>query len=76
MGDWEPVKCLIPQRLHNIGKTQRWLANVSGDSEKTVSHYVTLHRLLGMKKAKKYASILKCRIDDLYEWRYEDQTGE
>ena len=64
--DWVPVKCLVPQRLKELGKTQRWLAAEVGETEQQVSDICTMRRNLGIGRAKKYAEALNCKIDDLY----------
>jgi transcriptional regulator with XRE-family HTH domain len=72
-----PVKCLVPQHLRRIKKTQRWFAGKAGETEQQVSNYVNMVRLLGITKAKKWATILDCTIDELYLWKdVEDQGTE
>lgn len=66
--DARPVKCLVPQHLRKIKKTQRWFAKQVGESEQQVSNYVKLERMLGIIKAKKWATVLDCTIDELYLW--------
>lgn len=66
--DPNPVKCLVPQHLRKMKKTQRWLAKRLGESEQQVSNYVNMERILGLIKAKKWATILGCTIDELYLW--------
>lgn len=70
--DIDPVKCLVPQHLRRLKKTQRWFAKKVGESEQQVSNYIKMERLPGIAKAKKWATILECTIDDLYQWRFED----
>jgi transcriptional regulator with XRE-family HTH domain len=70
---WIPDKCLIPELLHKIGKSQRWLANKVGDSESQVSQYVIMYRIMNLQTAKRYAEALNCLIDDLYIWRFKKE---
>jgi len=72
-----PVKCLVPQHLRRIKKNQRWLAKQVGETESQVSNYVNMVRLLGITKAKKWATVLGVTIDDLYLWKFvEGQAAE
>jgi hypothetical protein len=73
---WKPVKCLVPQRLRELGKTQRWLAAEVDETEQQVSDICTMHRKLGIARGKKYAHVLKCHIDDLYKWEVLEEPSK
>lgn len=74
--DIDPVKCLVPQHLKRIKKNQRWFAKQVGETEQQVSNYVKLVRLPGIGKAKKWATVLDCNIDDLYLWEIGEPGTE
>lgn len=65
-----PVRCRIPELLFRIGKTQAWLASVTGYSEQEISDIVRMRngRLVSLRKGRIIAIKLRCHIDDLYEW--------
>ena len=66
-----PIRCRIPHILHSIGKTQSWLSDHTGLSKQRVSDYATLRRIMSIKAAKLIAHVLRCSIDDLYEWEWQ-----
>lgn len=65
-----PVRCRIPELLSRIGKTQSWLASDTGYSEQEISDIVRMrgNRVVSLRKGRKIAQSLKCKIDDLYDW--------
>lgn len=69
MISYEIVRCRIPDLLFRIGRTQSWLAEETGISKQRISAYVNLRVVMTIQIAKIIANVLKCNIDDLYEWR-------
>lgn len=63
----EIVRCRIPDLLFRAGKTQTWLADVTGVSKQRISAYVNLRVIMTLSVAAIVAKALKCSIDDLYE---------
>lgn len=63
-----PIRCRIPELLEQIDRDQQWLADMTGMSKQQISDYVRMRNLLGIAKAKQLARILKCHVEDLYEW--------
>lgn len=72
----EIVRCRIPELLFRIGKTQNWLADISGISKQRISAYVNLRVIMTIPVAKQVAFVLKCHIDDLYEFRISGKGRE
>lgn len=70
MGD-DPVRCLIPDILKKIGKNQSWLADQIDLSRQEISDICKMRekRVVSLRKGRKIALTLKCKIDDLYEWK-------
>ena len=69
MGD-NPVRCRIPELLSRMRKSQSWLASDTGYSEQEISDIVRMRdgRVVSLRKGRRVALSLKCKIDDLYEW--------
>lgn len=63
-----PIRCRIPDLLEKIDRDQQWLADRSGMTKQQISDYVRMRNLLGIVKAKQIAKLLKCHVEDLYEW--------
>lgn len=61
-----PIRCRIPELVHKIGKTQRWLAGEVGISKQQMSDYVHMRNILGLVIANRIATILGVSIDELY----------
>lgn len=68
MGRLRPIRCRIPILLHNLGKTQQWLADMSGYSRQRISDICNMRHIPGLEVAHHIASIIGCTVDDLYEW--------
>lgn len=69
MGD-NPVRCRIPFLLSRLKQTQEWLAAETDHSRQQISDIINMRngRVVSVRKGRKIALKLKCRIDDLYEW--------
>lgn len=67
---FNPVRCRITELLSQIGKTQSWLASSTGYSEQEISDIVRMrdNRVVSLRKGRRIALSLKCKIDDLYDW--------
>jgi transcriptional regulator with XRE-family HTH domain len=68
-------KCVISDRLDKLGISQQDLADLSGMSKQQISDYINNRKKLSLRNAKRIASILKCHIDDLYEWLPDEKDG-
>lgn len=66
-------RCLLRFRLQLAKMSQAELARRLGITKQQVSKYVNGDRQMSLKTAKNVASLLKCSIEDLYEW---DKVGE
>lgn len=68
-----PVRCRIPELLLKIGKDQQWLADHSGKSKSQISDYCTGRQIMNLRTAALLASVMGCRIDDIYVWEWRQQ---
>lgn len=68
-----PVRCHIPDLLVRIGKDQQWLADESGKGPQKISDYSNLRSIMGLRTAALMARLLKCSIDDIYDWEWQQK---
>ncbi len=61
-------RCLIDDILNKKRMTQTDLAIATGIPKSQISDYIKERRGMSLKNAKLIAYVLKCNIDDLYEW--------
>jgi transcriptional regulator with XRE-family HTH domain len=61
-------RCLLREHLRKNDMTQLELAERMGITVQQINKYVLNRQIMSLKVAKNVASILGCRIDDLYEW--------
>jgi len=62
-------RCLIPAILKQRGWTQRYLAEISGVDERTISFYTTgRRRQMSLELAVSLSDALRVSPRDLYEW--------
>lgn len=65
---YEVGKCLLSDRLLQIHMTQQELADRIGVTRQQINSYSRNRRMMTVPIAKNIAKILRCEIDDLYEW--------
>ena len=65
---YEFGKCRLRELLKKTGMSQMDLAIKLNVKKQQINKYVTNERVMSLLTAKKIASILHCRIEDLYEW--------
>lgn len=64
-----PVRCRIPELLHRLGKNQQWLADMLKVDKSRISDIVNLKEYkLSLPRAVLIAHLLRCSVDDLFEW--------
>lgn len=61
-------RCLLRYRLQKAGMTQRELAYRIGVTEQQVNKYVNNRQGMSYEVAYNIAHVLRCRMEDLYEW--------
>ncbi|GGB43354.1 hypothetical protein GCM10011409_21210 [Lentibacillus populi] len=61
-------RCLLRYRLQERSMTQQELANIMGVTVQQINKYVRNKQKMSIEVAGNIALILKCRIEDLYEW--------
>jgi putative transcriptional regulator len=62
-------KCLLLKYLNRKHMTQTDLAEATGISKTQINGYISKTRLMSLANAKLIAHVMKCHIDDLYEWK-------
>lgn len=65
----EIVRCRIPDLLLPIRKTQTWLGEVTGYGRHRINDYVHLREIMSLQSAAVIARVLRCKIDELYEFK-------
>ncbi|MEB8651888.1 helix-turn-helix transcriptional regulator [Bacillus cereus] len=61
-------KCLLKDRLRDAKMTQQDLAIAINRPKTRISEYARNKKAMSLATAKSIAVVLKCHIDDLYEW--------
>ena len=68
------VRCRIPELLDKIGKNQQWLSEKTGIPKSRISEIAHFKvRNPSIDKLMHIAVCLRVYIDDLYEWKWEDE---
>lgn len=62
-------KCLLSNLLEKSRLTPTELSDKTGISVYQLSAYIHNKRTMSLSTAKIIAKALKCRIDDLYQWK-------
>jgi DNA-binding XRE family transcriptional regulator len=65
-------RCLLQDRLDERDMEQVELAALMNVSKQQINKYATNKQKMSLKVAKNISIILKCSIDDLYEWIIEE----
>ncbi|RCW44270.1 putative transcriptional regulator [Paenibacillus prosopidis] len=68
-----PVRCRVPELLYRMGKDQQWLADKSGKGRQKISDYCTMRSIMNIRTAALLAYYLKCEIDDIYVWEWQQK---
>lgn len=68
-------RCLLREILHSKDMTQLELAELMYVSEQQINKYVNDRQGMTYQVAGNIASVLNCRMEDLYEW-YEVGSNE
>ncbi|MGK5509454.1 helix-turn-helix domain-containing protein [Brevibacillus formosus] len=64
----EVGRCLLKDRLKDAHMTQAELADKLDLSPQRVSDYANNLRTIPINRLREIAQILRCHMDDLYEW--------
>lgn len=62
-------KCLLRDRLLDADLTQTELAEITYIPKSQISEYVNDKHVMSLETAKAISYVLKCNIEDLYEWK-------
>lgn len=62
-------KCLLLDLLNKSYMSQTELSAKTNISKQQINEYISNARLMSLYNAKLIANALKCKIDDLYEWK-------
>lgn len=66
-------RCLLQDLLDSRGMTRHQLSDLTGKSVTQISDYINGNRkTMSLSNAKIFATVLKCHIDDLYEWKIKE----
>lgn len=61
-------RCLLRELLDDANMEQTELANKLNVTKQQINKYVTNKQLMSLEVSRNVASIMHCRIEDLYEW--------
>jgi transcriptional regulator with XRE-family HTH domain len=61
-------KCLLSERLRQVGMSQAELARRLGIERQQVNKWVKGHQRMSLETSKNVATVLDLHIDDLFEW--------
>ncbi|MEK5175069.1 helix-turn-helix transcriptional regulator [Heyndrickxia sp. FSL W8-0496] len=73
LGDNMELKSLIGEYIEKSGLKKKFIADKIGVSVKQLRNYETGHSFIPMNKAFILADLLGKKVDDLYEWRKENE---
>lgn len=62
-------RCLLREHLKKTDMTQQQLADRLGVRHQQINKYYNDKQLMSYGVAKRIATILDCRMEDLYEWK-------
>lgn len=65
-------KCLLLNIIRQRRMTQADLSVLTGISKTQINEYIANTRRMSLVNAKLIAHVLKCHIDDLYEWKIQE----
>lgn len=61
-------RCLLSDKLLQARMSQQELAEHLGITRQQIHSYTSNTKIMSLPTAKNIASVLKCDIEDLYEW--------
>ena len=68
-----PIRCRIPDRLKQLGKTQAWLCDKTGIPKQRISDYIHLRVTMSFATAMIIAPVLKIRVERIYVWEWRGE---
>jgi plasmid maintenance system antidote protein VapI len=66
-------KCTLSDRLKKADLTQTKLAELTSIPKSQISEYVNNKHVMSLETAKIISHVLKCHIEDLYNWVTDDE---
>lgn len=66
-----PIRCRLPDILKD--RSQQWLAEQTGLTKQRISDYTNMRYIMSLKVAAGIASVLKVHVEDLYEWKRQQE---
>jgi putative transcriptional regulator len=66
-------KCLLLTILNKRGMSQVDLSIKTGISKTQINEYINGTRKMSLANAKLIAHVLRCHIDDLYQWSIKEE---
>lgn len=67
--DIEVTRCHLYEIIHSRGLSPQQFAELVGVKVQQLSMYNSMDRMMGMKNALIYSSILNCSVNDFYSYR-------
>jgi DNA-binding XRE family transcriptional regulator len=71
--DIKPVRCRIPEILHQQRRSQVWLADQLDISPQHLNDITRMRSIINIGLAARIAHVLKVKIDDLYVWEWHGE---
>lgn len=71
--EFKPIRCHIPARLRQLGKTQQWLADRTGIPKQRISHYIHMRVIMSFGTAIIIAAALGIHVEQLYDWAWRGE---
>lgn len=68
-----PIRCLIPNRLRHLRRTQQWLSEKTGIPKQRISDYIHLRVIMSLATAVIIARALEMHIEDIYVWEWRGE---
>jgi DNA-binding XRE family transcriptional regulator len=69
-------RCLLLQLLAKRGLSQSEFARRMGVPRQTVNKWIRKHDVMNLETAYRAANVLRCRIEELYEWVPEEAADK
>lgn len=67
--DIEVTRCHLYELIHSRGLSPQQFADHVGVKVQQLSMYNSMERMMGMKNALVYSSVLGCSVNDFYSYR-------
>jgi putative transcriptional regulator len=69
-------RCLLLELLDKYRMSQSELSEMTGISRSQINEYISNTRRMSLHNARIIAHVLRCNIEDLYEWKLDKHRGK